>query len=149
MLSLRPLGSTVITRFAATMGRSDSRAGAPADYLFSTSVDLPSSPSACTGLSCSCMNCPTAPPSLTPESLPPVCEHCLGVSAGFAISERLATLSLLNEARFGSLALRLGRSLRRALAGGIAPARYRLRFMFNVQFTWQAPFILLVHSGFP
>lgn len=40
MLSLRPLGSTVVTRFAATMGRSDSRTGTPADYLFSTDVDL-------------------------------------------------------------------------------------------------------------
>lgn len=44
MLSLRSLGSTVITRFSATMGRSDSRAGAPADYLFSTDADLPLRP---------------------------------------------------------------------------------------------------------
>ena len=41
MLSLRPLGSTVITRFAATMGRSDSRTGAPAGYLFPTCADCP------------------------------------------------------------------------------------------------------------
>ncbi len=95
------------------------------------------------------MDSPTAPSSSTPESLLPVFEHCLGGSAGFAIFERLATLGLRNEARFGSLALWLGRSLRRALTDRIAPAHHRLRFMFNVQFTWQAPFILLVHSGFP
>jgi hypothetical protein len=40
MLSLRPLGSAVITRFIATMGRSDSRTVPPADYLFSSGVDL-------------------------------------------------------------------------------------------------------------
>ena len=94
------------------------------------------------------MDCPTAPPSLTPESLPPASEHCLGGSAGFATFERLAALDLLNEARFGSLTLRLGRSLGRALSGRIAPIRYRLRYMFNVQFTWQIPFTLLVHSVF-
>lgn len=44
MLSLRPLGSTVVTRFAATMGRSDSRTGALADYLFPTGADLRSRP---------------------------------------------------------------------------------------------------------
>ena len=94
------------------------------------------------------MDCPTAPPSLTPESLPPAFEHCLGDSSGFTIFERLAALNLLNEARFGSLALRLGRSLRRALTGRITPTGHRLRFMSIVQFTWQAPFILLVHSDF-
>ena len=44
MLSLRPLGSTVVSRFVATMGRSDSRAGTSADYLFSTLVDCLSTP---------------------------------------------------------------------------------------------------------
>jgi hypothetical protein len=38
MLSLRPLGSTIITRFLATTGRSDSRTGTLADYFFSTSA---------------------------------------------------------------------------------------------------------------
>jgi hypothetical protein len=85
---------------------------------------------------------------LTPESLSPVFEYCLGGSVGFASHEKLATLTLLNEARFGSLALRLGRSLHWALTGGIAPARHQLRYMFNVQFTWQTPFILLAHSDF-
>jgi hypothetical protein len=78
----------------------------------------------------------------------PASEHCLSVSSGLAIFERLTALDLLNEARFGSLALRLGRSLGRALAVGIAPSHHRLRYMFNVQFTWQIPFILLVHSDF-
>jgi len=94
------------------------------------------------------MGFPSAPSSSTPESLPPALEHCLGGSAGFTISERLATLTLRNEAQLGSLALRLGRSFHRALTGGIAPARHRLHYMFNVQFTWQTPFILLVHSDF-
>jgi hypothetical protein len=44
MLSLRPLGSTVITRFAATMGRSDSLTDTPADYFFSASVGYPAYP---------------------------------------------------------------------------------------------------------
>jgi hypothetical protein len=44
VLSLRPLGSTVITRFAATMGRSDSRTGVTANYLFSAVADLPCHP---------------------------------------------------------------------------------------------------------
>ena len=94
------------------------------------------------------MNFPSAPPSLTPESLSPALEHCLGESAGFTTFERLAALDLLNEARFGSLALRLGRSLGRALTRRVTPARHRLRYMFNVQFTWQTPFTLLVHSDF-
>jgi hypothetical protein len=94
------------------------------------------------------MGYPSAPSSSTPESLPPALEHCLGSSPGFAISEGLAALTLRNEAQLGSLALRLGRSFHRALTGGIAPARHRLHYMFNVQFTWQTPFILLVHSDF-
>jgi hypothetical protein len=44
MLPLRPLGSTVITRFVATMGRSDSRTSAPAGYLFPADADLPCCP---------------------------------------------------------------------------------------------------------
>jgi hypothetical protein len=72
----------------------------------------------------------------------------LGDSAGFTTSEGLATLNLRNEAQLGSLALRLGHLFHRALTFGIAPARHRLHYMFNVQFTWQFPFILLVHSDF-
>src|SRR5512137_1086791 len=127
------------------MGRSDSL-GRHASRLFLFGrrwlalLPLP----VCQGLSCSSMDYPTAPPSLTPESSPPALEHCLGENAGFTTSERLAALDWLNEARFGSLALRLGSSLGRALARRIAPARHRLRYMFNVQFTWQSPFILLV-----
>jgi len=89
-----------------------------------------------------------APSSLTPESPLPALEHYLGSGAGFTIFERLATLNLLNEARLGSLALRLGHLLGWALAGKITPARHQLRYMFNVQFTWQSPFILRVHSVF-
>jgi hypothetical protein len=86
--------------------------------------------------------------SLTPESLKPAFEHCLGFSDGFASSERLATLNERNEARFGSLALRLDLLLGRALNGRIAPTAHQLHYMFNVQFTWQTPFILLVRSDF-
>ena len=39
--SLRPLGSTVITRFLATMGPSDSRQGPAKSYLFPTAVYAP------------------------------------------------------------------------------------------------------------
>jgi hypothetical protein len=85
---------------------------------------------------------------VTPESPPPAFEHCLGVGSGFTTFERLATLNLLNEARLGSLALRLGHLLRRALAVEITPVSHQLRYMFNVQFTWQTPFILRVHSDF-
>src|ERR1700678_1727237 len=94
------------------------------------------------------MDFPTAPSSSTPESPPPALEHCLGSSSGFAIFERVATLTLRNEAQVGSLALRLGRSFHRALTGRIASARHQLHYMFNAQFTWQTPFILLVHSDF-
>jgi hypothetical protein len=44
MFPLRPLGSTVITRFIATTGRSDFPASARSDYFFSARADLPSSP---------------------------------------------------------------------------------------------------------
>ena len=46
------LGSTIITRFFATTGRSDSLASARADYFFSTRADCPPAPSADQGLSC-------------------------------------------------------------------------------------------------
>ncbi len=71
MFSLRPLGSTVVTRFVATMDLSDSRTGTPVDYLFSSAADWPRSQSAITGLSCSCLDYLFAPPSLTPECLLP------------------------------------------------------------------------------
>jgi GxxExxY protein len=94
------------------------------------------------------MGFPTALSSSTPESLPPAPEHYLGDSAGLTIFERLAALTWRNEVQLGSLALRLGRSFHRALTCGITPTRHRLHYMFNVQFTWQSPFILLVHSDF-
>jgi len=90
----------------------------------------------------------TALSSLTPKSPLPALEHYFGNSTGFTTFERLAALYLLNEAQLGSLALRLGHLLLRALASRITPLRHRVRYMFNVQFTWQSPFILLVHSVF-
>jgi hypothetical protein len=44
MPSLRPLRSTVITRFPATMGLSDSRQGPTAGYLFPSAVFAPRGP---------------------------------------------------------------------------------------------------------
>jgi hypothetical protein len=38
---LRPLGSTIVTRFIATTGRSDSLTGTLTNYFFSATVDLP------------------------------------------------------------------------------------------------------------
>ncbi len=80
------------------------------------------------------MVCLAAPSSLTPESLPPALEHCLGGSVGFDQFEGLATLALRNEARFGSLALRLGHSLGRALARRVAPfaTGFATCLMFNL-----------------
>jgi len=44
LFPLRPLGSTIVTRFIATTGRSDSLTGTLTNYFFSATVDLPFRP---------------------------------------------------------------------------------------------------------
>ena len=124
-------------------------ADSPADYCFSASAGLPSRPR----LSARASHVPEC--TFQPRRpLRPRRACCLLLNIAWAAvlaSSPLKDwpLSLKrNEAQLGSLALRLGCSLCRALTKEIALLRHRLRCMFNVQFTWQTPFILLVHSGF-
>jgi hypothetical protein len=49
MFPLRPLGSTRVSRFIATTGRSDSRTGAPGNYVFSPRAGLPLFPASLCG----------------------------------------------------------------------------------------------------
>ena len=120
--SFRPLRSTVVTRFFATMGLSDSRTGSPRGYVFPQDV----------GPTCSH---PAGPPRFLDRSVPtrrplsprraqqvlaPIAS--LPVS-GFRFSGRLAALTLRNEAEPGSLTLRLAGSPHEASpAGSLRPA---------------------------
>jgi len=111
MFSVRPLRSTIITRFPATMSLSDSRPEPPSGYVFPHEV----------GLSCSAgsprflgrsfhARCPLSPRQVR-RLLAPIPSPSI---AGFRILGRLATHSLCNEAEPGSLALRLACSPREA-----------------------------------
>jgi hypothetical protein len=122
---LRPLRSTVVTRFLATMSRSDSRPQPPG-WLCLPTLAPTRRPSRCAGS-----------PRFLGRSVPARCLHsprkvrsvhapvASRSMAGFRISGRLATFSVCNEADSSSLALRLAgspreaspdRSLRRTLA---------------------------------
>src|SRR6266446_4500489 len=106
----RPLRSTVVTRFLATMSRSDSRPQ-PLAQLCIPARRRTHRPSSCAGsprfLSRSVPTRCLLPPRKArwlhlPVASPPV--------SGFNISERLATFTLRNEAEPSSLALRLAGS---------------------------------------
>jgi hypothetical protein len=116
MFPVRPLRSTVITRFPATMSLSDSRPEPPSGYVFPHEVGLfrSAGPPRFLGRSFHA-RCPLSPRRvrrlLAPISSPPI--------AGFRILGRLATPTLCHEAEPGSLALRLACSPREASPAGL------------------------------
>jgi hypothetical protein len=118
VLPLRPLRSAVVTRFLATMSRSDSRPQPPARLCLP--VRRWALPTHCAGsprfLGRSVpARCPLSPRKA--RRLPsPVTSPS---AAGFSISGRLATFIKCNEADAGSLALRLAGSLPGASPAGL------------------------------
>src|SRR6266498_4172553 len=100
--SLRPLCSTAVTRFLATMGLSDSRQGPTTGYLFPVAV-LP-------------LRASQVPLPIFPRALPPLTPTSPTIACAryFIAGPRLPLLRLIghsfllcNEAETGSLALRL------------------------------------------
>ena len=75
MFASRPLRSTVVTRFAATMGRSDSRTEPPQGYAFPSDVGLQSRPPRRVS-QVPRLICPHAPSPTTPESPVIARSHC-------------------------------------------------------------------------
>src|SRR6266568_2105002 len=115
MFSVRPLRSTIITRFFATMGLSDSRPEPPSGYFFPLGVALRSAGSPRFLGRSFHARCPLPPRRVrrlhSPVASPPV--------AGFVIFGSFATLTLRHEAEPGSLALRLACSPREASSAGL------------------------------
>jgi len=102
MSLLRPLRSTVITRFLATMGLSDSHQGPATSYLFLLAVPAPAGlPGSLTDLS---TRAAPSHPEEPDDCSRPLLHRRFQASSFFG---RLATLISCNEAETGSLALRL------------------------------------------
>src|SRR5713226_2844772 len=102
MPSLRPLCSTVVTRFLAPMGLSDSRQGPTTGYLFPLAVAP--------------LRASQVPQPIFPRALPPLTPTSPATASAryFIAGSRLPLLRLIghsfllcNEAETGSLALRL------------------------------------------
>jgi len=135
---VRPLRSTFITRFAATMGLSDAPARPDSRYGFRESVDAATArrglPSCVTQLSARAVRFDPGRPNGS-------CLLLLPLVLGFAISERLAACVFRVTRLFPvhAFALRLGRSLPWASGSTLPPARPRSLHVIQA-ITWLIPF---------
>jgi hypothetical protein len=124
--ALRPLGSTIVTRFPATTGRSDSHAQPRPVMNFLTGL-APLAPPPSMGLPGSLVD-PLALvlSALTPEGRWPASVHCFDQRAGFTISDKLATF-VFGVTRLISVRLRYGSAhASRSSHVGVAAAAVRV-----------------------
>ena len=145
MFASRPLRSTVVTRFPATMGRSDSRTAPPQGYEFPSDVgrlrphrrvsQVPR------------LICPHAPSPTTPESPMTARTHCFIIGGRLHLVVQLGRSHFSNEAE--SVRLRYGSRVRlRQASAGELLHRPLARLPVEWVITGQAPFSLQDQPGF-